>query len=92
MLPDNTQTDVGQDREAESERLANVAEKEESEQMNRMLGVFSTKDMLAAFRHGLEYEYFDTGGMDAELPEKNQPFYDWVFNYKTGQNKGKRES
>lgn len=83
MHPDSEQTDDGQDIQSEEERLADAAEKKESEQENKVGGTFSVEDMLAAFKHGLEYEYFDTGGMDANLPEKNQPFYDWLSNYRS---------
>jgi len=43
---------------------------------------YTEADMLAAFRHGREYESCsDNGGGDIatkSLPEKNRPFWGWL--------------
>ena len=41
---------------------------------------YTELDLLAVFRHGMEYEYLDTDGDIAteDLPEKNHPFWGWL--------------
>lgn len=45
------------------------------------------KDMLAAFRHGIEFEYRTSHGKDVNpetLEDKNLPFAEWFNKYYQG--------